>query len=453
MEISNKNILKKPELLAPAGDMEKLKMAVLYGADAVYLGSSDFSLRAQSRNFDGEQLAEAVEFVHAHGKKAYLTVNVYAHEDHIEGLEDLLTYAGKVGVDAFIISDPGIFAMAKRLAPNVALHISTQASVTNSEAVNFWEMLGAERVILGREVSLANCGEMSKKINIELEIFVHGAVCMSYSGRCLLSNFMTKRNANMGDCSQPCRWEYRLEESKRPGSFFPIEEDRWGSYIFNSKDMCLIKLLPEIVFAGVSSLKIEGRMKSVYYVSNVVRVYRQGLDACYKAYEQYMAELPEGAEPNVADFREKYYTFDEKWQEELEKISHRHYFTGFAEHHPNENGYVYDTTYSFRGYDFAGVILGYDAETKRLQIEQRNHLALGDEVEIISPVGEPYPLKLYGLWGNKGDERQTLPHAKEICWIACEKELPVGSIIRRPIKDSNVKASNDISLAAHKGLC
>ena len=419
--------MQKPELLAPAGDMEKLKMAVRYGADAVYLGSNDFSLRAQAKNFTDEQLTEAIDFAHSHGVKVYLTVNVYPQEQHLADLRALLVKAAGMGVDAFIVADPGVFRMAAEVAPQVQRHISTQANCTNSQTAEFWREQGASRVILGREVSLENCRQMAARVPIELEIFVHGAVCMSYSGRCLLSSFLTGRSANLGDCAQPCRWQYRLEEARRPGAYMPIEEDRWGSYIFNSKDLCLIELLPEILQAGVASLKIEGRMKSAYYVANVTRIYRQALDSCWAVWENL-------AEKSAAACRQNW-QFDADWLAELGKISHRKYFTGFAQSEPGAEAYVYDTTYSFRGYDFAGVVQDYDAERKRVQIEQRNLLTLGDEVEIISPKLPPLPLKISGIWSEDGEELTRLPHARQIAWLACDTPLPEGSIIRRAVPE------------------
>ena len=444
-------MIQKPELLAPAGDLEKLKMAVLYGADAVYLGGQCFSLRAQATNFSPEEMAEGIAFAHAHGVKVYVTVNIYAHNQHLAGLETYLQELAALRVDAVIVSDPGVFALAKRVAPELSLHISTQASCTNYEAALFWQQLGAERIILAREVSLADCGEISKRAKIDLEIFIHGAVCMAYSGRCLLSSFLSKRSANLGDCAQPCRWQYRLEEAKRPGSFFPIEEDRWGSYIFNSKDLCLLELLPEILFRGIASVKIEGRMKSAYYVANVVRVYREAIDACWQAVQQYCQDHPDARESvDFELFRQQYFTVRPEWLAELEKVSHRQYFTGFAVGQPNENGYVYDTTYSFRGYDFAGVVLGYDAEQQRLQIQQRNHLALGDEIEIISPGQPVYNMKIQQIWREDGTPLTVLPHPKEIAFLGCTQGFSAGSIIRRPIKDENLKEQNRIGKAGNR---
>lgn len=414
-------------MLAPAGDMEKLKMAVLYGADAVYLGSSDFSLRAQARNFDREGLIEAVAYAHGRGVKVYLTVNVYAHEEHLPGVRRLLREAAGAGVDAFIIADPGVLALAQAEAPQTARHLSTQASCTNSAAARFWLEQGVSRVILGREVSLADMGRIARAVpELELEIFVHGAICMSYSGRCLLSSFLTRRSANLGDCAQPCRWLYRLEEAKRPGAYMPIEEDRWGSYILNSKDLCLLELLPEVLAAGVSSLKIEGRMKSAYYVANVVRVYREALDSCWAAY---LAGERWEARPDLAA--------------ELRRVSHRQYFTGFALGQPNEEGFVYDTGYAPRSYDFAGVVLGVDQDLQRLHIEQRNNLRLGDRVEIILPgaagPGAVVPLEITAIWDEQGEPREALPHARETAWLELPPgealEIPAGSVIRRPSRE------------------
>lgn len=419
--------MRKPELLAPAGDREKLKTAVLYGADAVYLGVRDFSLRERAKNFAADELPEAVSFAHAHGVKLYLTVNVYPHEEHLPALRELLAAAAAAGVDAFIIADAGVFRLAKEIAPQVARHISTQASSTNSEAARFWQEQGAARVILGREVSLADCAKIAAQTTAELEIFVHGAMCMAYSGRCLLSSFLTGRSANLGDCAQPCRWQYQLVEERRPGAPLPLEEDRWGSYILNSKDLCLIELLPEILAAGISSLKIEGRMKSAYYVANVTRIYRRALDACWRAFER--------AEEKTAAGCRQYYAFDPDWTAELQKVSHRQYCTGFALRPPGPGDYVYDSSYSFRGYDFAAVALGYDQKLRRLHIEQRNHLALGDTVEILLPEGDVRPLPIRAIWREDGEPAAALPHAMEHAWLACDEAVPAGCIIRRPVRE------------------
>ncbi len=437
----------KPELLSPAGDLEKLQIAVWYGADAVYLGAPDFSLRAQAGSFAGDELAAAVALAHAAGVKVYLAVNIYAHERHLANLRGLLAEAAACGVDAFIIADPGVFKLAGELAPGVARHISTQAASSNSECVRFWQEQGASRVVLAREVSLAECGQIARSVPVELEIFVHGAVCMAYSGRCLLSSFLCGRSANLGDCAQPCRWQYRLEEAKRPGQYMPVEEDRWGSYIFNSKDLRLLELLPEILLSGAASLKIEGRMKSAYYVANVTRVYRQALDVCW--------ELWRGLDfaPDLAALRARWEPLlaAAEWGAELDKLSQRQYFTGFALAEglaaapgaPDTAAYVYDNSYSQRAYDFAGVVLGYDAAKQRLHIEQRNHLALGDEVEIIQPQGEVKRLRLTAIWSEDGAELAALPHAKQHAWLACPFALPPGSILRRAVRTAVKEAADE----------
>lgn len=279
--------MKKPELLAPAGNMEKLKMALLYGADAVYLGGKAFGLRAFGGNFTNEELQEAVDFAHKLGKKIYVTVNIFPHNSDIAKLPAYLTFLNEIKVDAILVADLGVFTLAKEYAPDVELHISTQANNTNWAAVNAWAELGARRVVLAREMSLEEIKEIREKCSVELEMFVHGAMCISYSGRCLMSNYLTGRDANRGSCAQPCRWNYALVEEKRPGQYFPVLEDERGTYIFNSKDMCLLPYLPDVIASGVDSLKIEGRMKSVHYAASVVKAYREAIDSYFAAPEQF----------------------------------------------------------------------------------------------------------------------------------------------------------------------
>lgn len=405
----------KPELTAPAGDLEKLKTAIRYGADAVYAGGQNFSLRAAATNFTEAEMAEGIAFAHQHHKKVYVTVNVYGHDMHLQNVPSYLKGLRDMGVDALIISDPGIFRIALETVPEIPIHISTQANCTNSSAALFWQQLGAKRIVLARELSIAESAVIAENTKIELEMFAHGAMCMALSGRCLLSSFMAKRGANLGDCAQPCRWEYRLEEKKREGNYFPIEEDRWGSYIFNSKDLCMIEYLPQIMAAGICALKIEGRMKSAYYVANVVRIYRQAIDSCWQNPNEYFVK--------------------KEWKEELSKVSHRQYTGAFATGVLDSDAYVYDTSYSFRGYDFAGVVHGYDAIGGRILIEQRNHLAVGDEIEIISPNQEPYGFQITKIWDTEGEIRGKLPHPKEMAYLQCPKAFPEGSIIRRPVKE------------------
>lgn len=402
----------KPKLLAPAGDIEKLKIAVLYGADEVYAGGYLFSLRSQANNFSYEDLKEGVEFCHAHGVKMYVTVNIYAHNSHLQGLGEYLVELQDLGIDAVIISDPGVFAICRKVAPNLPIHISTQANTTNVSAASFWQELGAERIVLARELSIAEAGEVAMA-GIDTEIFVHGAMCVAQSGRCLISSFMVGKSANLGDCTQPCRWNYRLEESKRGGEYYPVEEDDYGTYFFNSKDLCLIDFMPEIIRAGIGSLKIEGRMKSIYYVANVVRIYREALDECFANIDNY--------------------TTKDEWNDELRRISHRKYTSAFAIDGDKTDMQIYDTTVTVRGYDFSGIVIDSDGE--RLHIQQRNNMRLGDKLEIIIPHGGVYELELTEIWDEKGQLRESLPHAKEIAYIGCNEKLPAGSIIRRPVRE------------------
>jgi putative protease len=302
-------MIKKPELLAPAGNLEKLKMAVLYGADAVYLGGKSFGLRAFGGNFSREELKEAMDFAHARGKKVYVTVNIFPHNGDLEGLPDYLQYLQSIQADALLVADLGVFMMCRKLIPDMELHISTQANNTNWASVNAWKELGASRVVLAREMSLAEIREIRSKCDVDLEMFMHGAMCISYSGRCLLSNYFTGRDSNRGSCAQSCRWKYALVEETRPGKYFPIEEDERGTYIMNSKDMCLMPNIRDVIESGVDSLKIEGRMKSVHYAASVTKAYRLAIDSYF--------EDPE------------HFEVRQEWMDELEKVSHRAYTTGF----------------------------------------------------------------------------------------------------------------------------
>ncbi|MCL1906243.1 MAG: U32 family peptidase [Clostridiales bacterium] len=355
----------KPELLAPAGDMEKLRVAIAYGADAVYIGGQDFSLRARAGNFSAKELPAAVEYAHRAGKKLYVAVNVFARNSDIERLPAYLKLLAEAAPDALIISDLGVFSLAREYAPGLPLHISTQANTVNWQSAAAWGRLGAKRVILGRELTLAEVAKISALPGPETEIFVHGAMCMAYSGRCFLSHYLSGRDANRGDCAQPCRWRYALQEEKRPGEFFPVKEDARGGYILNSRDLCLIEALPDIIGSGVSAVKIEGRNKSAYYIANVTRVYRAAIDAAYDG--------------------QWYNTKMEAWRRELAKISHREYTTGFAFGPPGDKGQRYLTSDPIRGYDFAAMVTAL--EPGILVLEQRNHFASGDTLELLLPDG------------------------------------------------------------------
>lgn len=360
----NRSKIKIPELLVPAGNLEKLRFAIHYGADSVYIGGRSFSLRNRADNFTLEEMHEGVSLAHQHGKKVYLALNIFPHNRDLLEMQRLLPQLPDTGMDALIVSDPGTFTLVREMLPEIPVHISTQANLLNTRTVKFWETMGARRVVLARELSLGEIKEIRTSTSLELETFVHGAMCMSYSGRCLLSSVLTGRSANLGDCAQPCRWEYTLSEEKRPGESFPIIEDLGQSFIMNSKDLNLIRYLPELIEAGVDSLKIEGRMKSIYYTASVTRIYRDALDTYRKD--------PEG------------YRFNETWWEELKTISHRDYTSGFllgAEgfdlQHTESSNYIQD-------FNFVGIVVGMGSENI-VMVQARNKICLGDEIEWIGP--------------------------------------------------------------------
>ena len=405
--------MKKPELLAPAGNMEKLKMALLYGADAVYLGGKAFGLRAFGGNFTNEELQEAVDFAHKLGKKIYVTVNIFPHNSDIAKLPAYLTFLNEIKVDAILVADLGVFTLAKEYASDVELHISTQANNTNWAAVNAWAELGASRVVLAREMSLEEVKEIREKCSVELEMFVHGAMCISYSGRCLMSNYLTGRDANRGSCAQPCRWNYALVEEKRPGQYFPVLEDERGTYIFNSKDMCLLPYLPDVIASGVDSLKIEGRMKSVHYAASVVKAYREAIDSYFAAPEQFEVK--------------------KEWVEELDKVSHRAYTTGFYYGRPTEKDQIYGTSSYTQTSDFVGLVLDYDEKTGFATVEQRNNMKVGQEIEIFQPHLAGYRQILQEMYNDEGEAIQVAPHPQQIVKIRMDRPVEPYGILRRDI--------------------
>lgn len=404
------------ELLSPAGNMDKLKMAIRYGADAVYCAGQAFGLRAGSANFNNEELKEAVEFVHAHGKKIYVTCNIIPHNEDLVGLEEYLQYLESIHVDAIIVADLGIFLLAKRVAPGLELHVSTQANTTNYLTTEFWKEQGAARVVVAREVSIKDIKTMRESADIEIEAFIHGAMCISYSGRCLLSNyFTTTRDANRGQCAQACRWKYSLVESNRPGEYYPIEEDQHGTYIFNSKDLCLLKHIPELYEAGVDSLKIEGRMKSVHYVATVTKVYREAIDTYLK----------EG----------KYWYVRDEWMEELEKISHRPYTEGFSVEKPDETAQNYGKSSNTQTHDFIGLVEGYNAEEGFAYMEQRNNFKVGDEVEFCQPHGALVHHVITKMTDENGEEITVAPHPQMKVRLYIDTPLETYSMMRRKCKN------------------
>lgn len=409
--------MKKIELLAPAGDLEKLKMAVLYGADAIYLGGEAFGLRKASKNFSIEQIAEGINYAHDRGKRVYITLNIVPHNDDLVGLEEYVLSLYNIKVDAVIVSDPGMFSIIKRTVPEMEIHISTQASVTNYETIMFWYNLGARRIVLARELSFKEIKEITAKIpdDLDLEAFVHGAMCMSYSGRCLISNYMTGRDANMGDCAQPCRYKYAVVEEKRPGEYFPVEEHEDGTFIFNSKDLCMIEHIPELVKSGIYSFKIEGRVKSSYYVATVIRAYRMAIDEYYKDQDNYQ--------------------YAGKWLDEIKKVSHRDFTTGFYFGKPTEEAQVYTTSSYIRGYDFVGMVLDYDRETKIATIEQRNRMFVGEELEIFGPGREHFIQKIEKMWNEEGLEIEVAPHAQQILKIKMDQTVEKFYLLRKERED------------------
>ena len=406
-------MVKKPELLAPAGNMEKLKMALLYGADAVYLGGKQFGLRAFGGNFSNEELKEAVEFAHNLNKKVYVTVNIFPHNSDIEMLPEYLAFLNTTGADALLVADIGLFMLAKKYAPDIELHISTQANNTNWATVDAWHNMGASRVVLARELSKDEISVIRQKCSVELEMFVHGAMCISYSGRCLLSNYMTGRDSNRGSCAQPCRWKYSLVEEKRPGQYFPIEEDERGTFIFNSKDMCLLPYLPDVIESGVDSLKIEGRMKSVHYAASVVKAYRMAIDSYF--------ENPEA------------FAVKEEWLEELEKVSHRSYTTGFYYGKPTEKDQIYTSSSYIQTSDFVGLVLDYDESTGFATVEQRNNMKLGQEIEVFQPQLPGYRQLLGEMYNHEGEAIEVAPHPQQIVKIRMEAPVEPYAILRRDI--------------------
>ncbi len=406
-------MVKKPELLAPAGNMEKLKMALLYGADAVYLGGKQFGLRAFGGNFSNEELKEAVEFAHNLNKKVYVTVNIFPHNSDIEMLPEYLAFLNTTGADALLVADIGLFMLAKKYAPDIELHISTQANNTNWATVDAWHNMGASRVVLARELSKDEISVIRQKCSVELEMFVHGAMCISYSGRCLLSNYMTGRDSNRGSCAQPCRWKYSLVEEKRPGQYFPIEEDERGTFIFNSKDLCLLPYLPDVIESGVDSLKIEGRMKSVHYAASVVKAYRMAIDSYF--------ENPEA------------FAVKEEWLEELEKVSHRSYTTGFYYGKPTEKDQIYTSSSYIQTSDFVGLVLDYDEATGFATVEQRNNMKLGQEIEVFQPQLPGYRQLLGEMYNDEGEAIEVAPHPQQIVKIRMEAPVEPYAILRRDI--------------------
>ena len=405
--------MRKLELLAPAGDLEKLTIAVDYGADAVYFGGEMFSLRAGAGNFSESEIIEGVKYAHDKGVKCHMAFNIFAHNEDIEPLTQYLKKIKKIPIDAFIVSDPGIISIIKDVIPEAELHLSTQANMTNYATANFWYRQGVRRLVLARELTFEEIKDIKSNIpdDMELEAFVHGAMCISYSGRCLLSNFMINRDANRGQCAHPCRWKYKLVEEQRPGEYYPVEEDSRGTYIMNSKDLCMLEYIPQLADAGIFSVKIEGRMKSVFYVATVVSAYRRAIDTYY--------DNPDG------------FVYNPEWMEELKKASHREFTTGFYFNKPTDKDQNYQTSDYTRDYSFIGMVRSYDPETKIAVVEQRNKMILGDEIEIFGP-GKPYFSQVLDVLQNEdGESIESAPHPQQIVRIKMRQPVAENFILRK----------------------
>lgn len=401
----------KPELLAPAGNLEKLKVAIDFGADAVYLGGNRLNLRAASDNFTMEELREGLEYAHTRGKKVHVTLNIIPHDEDLVGIEDYLCELYEMGVDAVLIADPGILSIAKEVVPNLEIHLSTQANNLNYKSALFWHKVGVKRVVAAREMSLKELSKLRKELpeTCEVEAFVHGSMCMAYSGKCYLSNYLTGRDSNRGMCAQPCRYECHLFEEKAPGELCEVTDSNQGAYIMNSKDLCMIEHIPELIEAGINSLKIEGRMKSSYYVASVVKAYRQAID-------KYI-EDPEN------------YKFDPKWMDNLTKPSHRPYTTGF--YFDEDVRQIYESSSYIRNYDIVAVVKDYNKETNIATLEQKNKVYNGDLVEVLSVKGENNIIKLEDMRKGNGESIESAPSAQMIFTVRCSYELKNGDILIR----------------------
>lgn len=403
----------KPELLAPAGNLEKLRAAVIYGADAIYVGGEEFSLRVAADNFSTEDMKRGVDFAHENGKRVYLAANIIPHNSDIDMFPDFLYEMTKIGIDAVIVSDLGMFQIAREVSPELDIHVSTQANIINKKTAAAWHDMGAKRVVIAREMSFSEIGELRKYVPAELEIeaFVHGAMCISYSGRCLLSNYMTNRDSNRGACAHPCRWKYHLMEEQRPGEYMPVFENERGTFIYNSKDLCMIEHIDKLVKAGIDSFKIEGRVKSEYYVAAVVKTYREAIDRYFE---------------NPAAFRP-----DPEWLEELEKVSHRGYTTGFYLDRPSETEQNYKSSSYIREYDMVGIVKKYNEKTGIADVLQKNRFFRGEEIEFVRPVGKFFSQKLEYLTDESGIDIDVANKPQSIVKIKTDEPLEEGSMLRR----------------------
>ncbi|MGL4730534.1 MAG: peptidase U32 family protein [Clostridium sp.] len=412
--------MQRIELLAPAGDLERLKTAFIYGADAVYIGGEIFGMRSAAKNFNKEDMAEGVRFAHERGKQVFVTVNIIPRNEEFEQLEAYLKELEEIGVDAVIVSDPGVFSVVKKVVPNMEIHISTQASTTNAASATFWYNQGAKRVVMARELSFEEIKEIrdNSPEGMDIEAFIHGAMCMSYSGKCVISNYTTGRDANRGACAQSCRWKYTLVEEQENGNYEKVLDDVDAEFFFNTKDMCMINYIPQIIESGINSFKIEGRMKTAYYVATTVRAYRMAID-------EYIKD-PENWE------------FNPMWLEELKKGSHRHFSEGFYLGKTTTRDQNYESASYVRNYDFIGVVRGHEEESGLVIVEQRNRMFVGDEIEIIGPYKETMYGKILEMYNEENEPIESAPHAKQI--VKMKLDIPVEEhyMLRKPITTINV---------------
>lgn len=405
--------MRNVELLIPASSLEVLKTAVMFGADAVYIGGEAFGLRAKAKNFSMEEMKEGIAFAHEHNVRVYVTANILAHNDDLAGAEEYFKELKEIKPDALIIADPGIFEIAKRILPDMELHISTQANNTNYGTYLFWHKLGAKRVVSARELSLKEIKEIRQRIpeDMEIETFVHGAMCISYSGRCLLSNYMTGRDANQGACTHPCRWKYSIVEEKRPGEYMPVYENERGTYIFNSKDLCMIEHIPDMLDAGIDSLKVEGRMKTALYVATVARTYRKAIDDYMESPDLYKKNMP--------------------WYlDEISKCTYRQFTTGFFYGKADQSSQIYDNNTYIKEYTYLGMA-GPKNEQGLTSIEQRNKFSVGETIEVMKPDGSNVEVQVKAIFDEAGNPQESAPHPKQILYVDLGTELDQYDILRR----------------------
>ena len=405
--------MRVPELLIPASSLEVLKTAVIFGADAVYIGGEAFGLRAKAKNFSMEDMKEGIQFAHEHNVRVYVTANILAHNGDLPGVEEYFKELKEIGPDALIISDPGVFMIAKRVCPEIEIHISTQANNTNYGTYRFWHELGAKRVVSARELSMKEIQEIRSNIpdDLEIETFVHGAMCISYSGRCLLSNYFTGRDANQGACTHPCRWKYAVMEESRPGEYLPVYENERGTYIFNSKDLCMIGHIPDLIDAGIDSFKIEGRMKTALYVATVARTYRKAIDDYLKDPVLYEKNMP--------------------WYlDQISNCTYRQFTTGFFYGKPDSEAQIYDSNTYVKEYTYLGIVGGTNAEGL-YRIEQRNKFSVGETIEIMKPNGDNIEAKVLRIVNEEGGEQESAPHPKQVLYIDLGVPMEQYDILRR----------------------